>query len=97
MSPPSSASQLTPSEYLRVWWAIIWRNSLFGFIAGSLLGGLAGALLAAFGYARFGAAAGAVAGGIANIAISFFVIRHVLAKRFAGFKLIVERQVESGS
>jgi len=54
-------------------------------------------LLAAFGYARFGAVAGAVAGGIANIAISFFVIRHVLAKRFAGFKLIVERRVESGS
>lgn len=93
----SSASQLTPEEYIRVWWAIIWRNSLFGFLAGTILGGLAGALLAAFGFARFGAPAGALTGGLANIVISFFVIRHVLAKRFAGFKLIVERRADSGS
>src|SRR6218665_3751592 len=94
-SPP--ASQLTPEEYLRVWWAIIWRNSIFGFLAGTILGGLAGALLAALGYARFGAAVGALTGGLANIAISFFVIRHVLAKRFTGLKLIVERGASSGS
>lgn len=97
LSSSSSASQLAPKEYLRVWWAIIWRNSVFGFLAGTILGGLAGALLGALGYARLGAAAGALTGGLANIALSFFVIRHVLEKRFTGFKLVVERGADNGS
>lgn len=54
-------------------------------------------LLGVLGYARFGAAAGALAGGLANIVISYFVIRHVLTKQFAGFKLVVERGVENAS
>lgn len=95
--PQSPSSQLTPREYVRVWWAIIWRNTLLGFVAGTILGGIAGMILSALGYARFGAAAGALAGGLANFVISYFVIRHVLAKQFAGFKLVVERRSESVS
>lgn len=96
MSPSSSSpkSQLAPREYIRVWWAIIWRSSLFGFLAGSLLGGIAGFVLNVLGYGRFGAVAGGLAGAIANFVISFFVIRHVLAKQFAGFKLVVVRRAD---
>jgi uncharacterized protein YcfJ len=85
------SSQLTPREYVRFWWAIIWRSSLLGFFAGSILGAVVGMILGALGYARFGAAGGAVAGGFANFVVSYFVIRHVLGKQFAGFKLVVER------
>ncbi|MBU4433269.1 MAG: hypothetical protein KKC14_02525 [Alphaproteobacteria bacterium] len=90
-----SASRLTPQEYAQVWWAIIWRTSLFGFIAGALLGGVAGFILSLLGYGRFGTLAGAIMGGIGNFVVSFFVVREVLSKRFRGFELTVLRSPEN--
>jgi hypothetical protein len=95
MSTQPNSSELTPREYRRIWWAIIWRNSLWGFVAGTVFGAIAGIILSALGYERFGTAGGALAGALANFIVSYFVIRHVLAKQFAGFKLVVERRAES--
>ncbi|HQR90024.1 MAG: hypothetical protein B7Z44_01630 [Caulobacter sp. 12-67-6] len=94
-NPPVPSSRLTIQEYTRVWWAIIWRNSLFGFVAGTLLGGVAGLILSTFGYGHLGAPVGAFMGALGNIVISFFVIKHVLAKRFAGFEIVVLRSEDN--
>lgn len=74
----------------RVWWSLAWRILVFGGIAGGLLGFFIGYLMVDTGVSRqtvvtlsFWAAF------VANIPIGISVVRHVLTKSRAYFRIVL--------
>jgi hypothetical protein len=53
---------LTAQRLLSVWWLILWRGSLGGWILGFVAGGIAGFIVGAIGHPELAAVAGGYAG-----------------------------------
>jgi hypothetical protein len=80
--------EVTWGRAIKVWWSIMWRAVLFGFIAGLVAGFIVG-----FIGGMAGAATGTIttlsgiAGGIVAIPVGMWVIKVVLTKRYSDFRI----------
>lgn len=72
---------------LIIWWAIAWRQLVFGLLAGAVLGFGSGFILGLAGHAELAPAIGMLLGWLAMIPISIVVLRIVLQKKFQTFSI----------
>jgi ABC-type xylose transport system permease subunit len=86
---------LTRKELAAVWWALIWRVTLFGLVIGAVLGGVAGMIMAVVGLPAYTPLVSGAAGLLVNGALTYVVLGHVLSRRYKTFKLKAERQVDA--
>jgi len=78
----------TWSHAARVWWSLVWRGTLFGAIAGTIAGAVVGVAggMAGWDQQSTGTLANA-AGLLAGVPIGVCVVKSLLKKSFAGFRL----------
>jgi hypothetical protein len=86
MPGESSSLDVTWERVLKVWWALAWRATVFGVIAGAVLGGIGAALTVVAGMGDSGTV-GAVLGWVVSVPVSIYALRQVLRKRFRTFSI----------
>lgn len=74
---------------LCVWWAFIWRTTLFTFIVSIVLGFVAGMVLGIAGKPEHARIVGSLLGYLASIPISVLVFRHILEKGYKNFRIVL--------
>ena len=80
------------NEAVRIWWLLVWRSSLLGFLTGGILGFVLGLLNGLFSLGLPQWSYG-VSGFIASLLfVPPFVISQMLRKRFRGFHLLIVRE-----
>ncbi len=74
---------------LCVWWAFVWRASLFSFIVSIVIGFIAGVALSVAGKPEHSRIVGTLVGYLVSIPISILVFRHVLEKGYKNFRIVL--------
>jgi len=79
--------ELTMQRVLSIWWLLLWRWGIGGFIVGFIAGAVAGFLVTVLGHKELAVAAG----GYAGLALSPFwgllVVHMALKKKYSTFRL----------
>ena len=71
---------------LQVWWAFIWRYSLYGFLAGVVLGAIGGYIAQAIGHLDKARIVGLIAGYIAALIGSIPAMKQALQTHLQGLR-----------
>jgi ABC-type uncharacterized transport system permease subunit len=75
---------------LAIWWLLLWRSLVFGFLGGFAVGFMIGLVL---GLLRVSPhtidAISSIAGFCVGLAVSFLVLRSALRKRFRDFRIVL--------
>jgi len=81
--------ELEPSwrHVLSVWWLLVWRGLVGGFVIGFFLGGIVGLVYALMRRPELIAPVSAFVGCIGGIIWGFFVVRMALQKKYDGFRI----------
>lgn len=87
MADSEFASDVTLERVLSVWWAFVWRATVYSMLLGLVLGFMGGAVVGAAGRPDLGASVGALLGWLGSIPVSFVVLRIVLKKRYGSFSI----------
>lgn len=90
--------EVTWKRALKVWWSLMWRGLLFGFLAGAALGMLTGVILAMAGAtSETVMLVGRIEGVMVGVLVGIAVTKHVLGKRFSEFRIaLVQEHLTSG-
>ena len=80
-------SEVTWERVLPVWWAFMWRGSLYGMLLGFFLGFCGGLIVGFAGRPDLGAPVGALLGWLGTIPVTLVVMSIVLKKRFGTFSI----------
>jgi hypothetical protein len=79
--------ELTAQRLLSVWWLLLWRGSLGGFVVGGIAGILAGFAIVLAGHPELAS----VSGGYAGLAVAPFgglLVAHMsLKKKYKDFRI----------
>jgi hypothetical protein len=78
---------LTAHRLLSVWWLILWRGSIGGWILGFVAGGIAGFIMGATGHPELAAVAGAYAGLALMPFWGLLIVHMALKKRYKDFQI----------
>lgn len=89
MAASRYAVEVTDGRVLQVWWALLWRGTLFGGIAGGLAGFVVGCFAGMAHRMDLVKPGATIAGYIVALPISFLVLRIALMKQYRGFALRV--------
>ncbi len=75
---------------LAIWWLLVWRSLVFGFLVGFAVGFVIGLVL---GLLRVSSqtidAISSIAGFCVGLAVTFWVLRSALRKRFRDFRIVL--------
>ena len=80
---------VTPGRMLRIWWAVAWRASVGGAVAGFFAGAAAGVIVTAWQHPEWSMAAGAIGGYIVSIPISMWALHAGISKRYQEFRIVL--------
>lgn len=72
-----------------IWWAFVWRATLFTFIVSIVIGFVAGVVLGVAGKSEHARIVGTLVGYLVSIPISVLVFRHILEKRYKNFRIVL--------
>jgi len=76
---------------IQIWWSIVWRQAVFGLVAGAALGFIGGFLAGVAGRADLATLVGLIFAWLGSIPLSVVVLRIALKKKYEDFSLkIVE-------
>ena len=81
------ASEVTDARVLRIWWAVLWRGTLFGGIVAWLVGAVVSAAAIMNRSSEIAESAASMAGYVVTLPISFWVLKLALRKQYRGFAL----------
>ena len=78
------SQELTLQRLLSVYWLVVWRGHLGGFVTGGIVG---------FVWVMLGGSVGSsgLAGGMAGVVWSFFVLQMAFRKKYHDFRIVLER------
>lgn len=83
----------TWDRVIQIWWSIVWRQAVFGLVAGIGLGFIGGFLAAFAGRPDLATLVAMVLGWLGSIPLSVVVLRIALKKKYEEFSLkIVENE-----
>jgi len=92
-APPSKQTSVgfRWDRIIQIWWSIVWRQTVFGLVAGAALGFIGGFLAAIAGRADLATLVGVIFAWLGSIPLSVVVLRIALKKKYEDFSLkIVE-------
>lgn len=79
--------EVTMGNTLRIWWAFMWRTTLFSLLFVVVIGFFSGIILSVIGKDELAGIVGGLLGYMISIPISIFVFRYILEKRFKKFSI----------
>ena len=83
--------EVTWERSLKVWWALFWRATVWGALAGAFLGFIGGMIVVVTGKGD-GTTVGTILGWLGSIPVSMFVVHHILRKSFKEFSIHLIRR-----
>ncbi len=86
--------EVTWQHTIKIWWAFIWRMTVFGFLIGGAFGIILGIVFAAQGMVEYTKIYGQVAGSIVSIPIGIWVVKIVLTTQFRDFRIALVPSTE---
>jgi hypothetical protein len=90
---PPLRSGFSWDRVIQIWWSIVWRQAVFGLVAGIGLGFIGGFLAAFAGRPDLATVVAIVLGWLGSIPLSVVVLRIALKKKYEEFSLkIVENE-----
>ncbi len=89
MSDETNQPEITWGQTLPVWWAFMWRCTVWSMVVGVVLGAIGGGIAGAVGRVDLSGMIGVVLGYLGSIPVSMYAMKVVLGKQFNGFKIAV--------
>ena len=89
MAKSEFAADFTWDRIVRIWWALLWRATVYSAIVGGVLGAIGGFIVGVAGRPELGASVGAVLGWLGSIPVSLLVLGIALRKRYGQFSIKV--------
>lgn len=89
MSDESNQPEITWGQALPVWWAFMWRCTVWSMVMGVTLGAIGGGIAGAVGRVDIAGMIGVVLGYLGSIPVSMYAMKVVLGKQFNGFRVAV--------
>ena len=81
------------STVLPVWWSLLWRSAVYGFIAGAILGAIAGGIAGGTGHLEQARLLGEIAGYIGGLAASALALKQALQKHLLHLRAAADANV----
>lgn len=92
MSDETSQPEITWGQALSVWWAFMWRCTVWSMVMGVTLGAVGGGIAGAVGHVDKAGMIGVVLGYLGSIPVSMYAMKVVLGKQFNGFRVVLLQQ-----
>lgn len=83
----NSLVDVTLGNTLRIWWAFMWRTTIFSILLAAVLGFILGFVLALFGKTEHAKVLGGALGYLVSIPISILVLKQILKKKYKYFSI----------
>lgn len=81
--------ELNLERLLNIWWSLVWRVLVGGFVAGFVVGGIGGFVLGLIGQSNLIPAVVAVLSWLAAIPVSIWALRASLLKKRSEYKIVL--------
>ncbi len=92
MPDESNQPGITWSQALSVWWAFMWRCTVWSMVVGVTLGAVGGGIAGAIGRVDIAGMIGVILGYLGSIPVSMYAMKVVLGKQFNGFRVVLLQQ-----
>ena len=86
--------EITWPHAIKIWWALVWRMSVFGFLIGGAAGLIVGIVFAAQGVVEYTKIYGQLIGAILGIPIGIWVVKIILTMQFRDFRIALVPSTE---
>jgi hypothetical protein len=87
--------EITWAHTLKIWWAFVWRLTVFGALAGGVAGFILGIILAASGMMKHIEVYGQLLGMLVSIPIGIWAMNIILTKQFRDFRVALVPSAEA--
>ena len=81
--------EINLGKSVRIWWAFVWRATLFTFIASIVVGFIIGLIFGLVGKPEYVRGTCTAVGYLISIPISILVFRHILEKGYKNFRIVL--------